>query len=580
MNKTITFLICFIFCLIVSRSLVAQNRLAAFEMNTRLGRGVNMGNSFEAPTETAWGNPWKPEYFKIMADLGFSHVRLPIRWEPAERSSDVPPYIINPIFLNRIKTVVDEALKNKLHIIINMHHHEALYADPAGQRDRFLSQWGQIATFFKDYPDSLLFEVLNEPHGNMTADLWNQYFADALAEIRKTNPTRVVLMGIANYGGLSGLPQLVLPDDEYIIVSPHYYNPFSFTHQGAEWVDGADAWLGTKWDDTEADRDNITNEFSYAIEFSKNQHVPIHVGEFGSYSKADIDSRSKWTTYLSRWFEEQGFSWAYWEFSAGFGIYNPDTKELNTPLVDALFNNEMPDPTPVFYTPLYTSDFSAGKDGWALSVQNGAAGSMSANNNKLEINLSSGGTEGWHAQLVKNGFALENGVMYRISFAGSSSGSRNVNFYAGKASDPWTAYSGYNSVSLSTKEQTYRYTFTMMSPSDPAARLVFDLGKSAENVTISWVKIEKVSFVITGLNKQPDNRQVQYYPNPVTTELHIPHLQQYKSISIADLNGRKVQHWQVRPGVNALNMQSLPAGIYVVSLTGVGLNDRFTVIRQ
>lgn len=220
---------------------LAQNRLAAFEMNERLGRGINMGNSFEAPSETAWGNPWQPEYFEIMAQLGFDHVRLPVRWEPADRSMASPPYTINPAFLERIQEVVDKALDSKLHIIINMHHHEALYEDPDGQKERFISQWNQIATYFKDYPDSLLFEVLNEPHGNLTADKWNVFFADALMEIRKTNPTRAVIMGVADYGGLGGIVNLELPDDEYILVYPHYYNPFNFTHQGAEWVENSNA---------------------------------------------------------------------------------------------------------------------------------------------------------------------------------------------------------------------------------------------------------------------------------------------------------------------------------------------------
>src|SRR5690606_31459393 len=106
---------------------------------------------------------------------------------------------IQSTFLARIKEVVDKAIEEDLHIIINMHHHDALFEDPAGQKERFLSQWSQIAEYFKDYPDNLLFEVLNEPHGNLTPELWNEYFNDALTEIRKTNPTRVVIMGIADY---------------------------------------------------------------------------------------------------------------------------------------------------------------------------------------------------------------------------------------------------------------------------------------------------------------------------------------------------------------------------------------------
>jgi endoglucanase len=288
--------------LFASLSALAQNRQPAFEMNARLGRGINMGNSFEAPTETEWGNQWKPEYFKIISQLGFKHVRLPVRWEPVERSLASAPYTLTPAFLDRIQQVVDTALKYNLHIIVNMHHHEALYENPSAQKERFLSQWSQIADRFKNYPDKLLFEVLNEPHGNITPEIWNEYFAAALVEIRKTNPNRIVLLGVADYGGLGSIGKLDLPEDEYIILSPHYYNPFNFTHQGAEWVDGADAWMGTKWNDTEVDRETIASEFSFAQQFSAANHIPIHVGEFGAYSKADIESRERWTTFLARWF--------------------------------------------------------------------------------------------------------------------------------------------------------------------------------------------------------------------------------------------------------------------------------------
>src|SRR5687768_14982100 len=103
---------------------IAQNRIPAFEMNDRLGRGINMGNTFEAPSEDEWGNPWKSEYFKVISELGFNHVRLPVRWEPATRSMATAPYTIQPVFLERIKAVIDTALRYNLHIIVNMHHHE------------------------------------------------------------------------------------------------------------------------------------------------------------------------------------------------------------------------------------------------------------------------------------------------------------------------------------------------------------------------------------------------------------------------------------------------------------------------
>ena len=559
---------------------LAQNRLPAFEMNERLGRGINMGNCFEAPSETEWGNPWDPEYFEIMAQQGFDHVRLPVRWEPAERSMASSPYTINQTFLERIQEVVDKALESKLHIIVNMHHHEALYEDPDGQKERFLSQWDQIATYFKDYPDSLLFEVLNEPHGNLTPDKWNQFFADALIEIRKTNPTKVVILGVADYGGLGGIVNLQLPNDEYIILSPHYYNPFNFTHQGAEWVNNSDGWLGTKWHDTEADRETVVNEFRYALQFSEDNHIPIHVGEFGAYSKADIESRERWTTFLARWFEEQGLSWAYWEFSAGFGIYHPSTEQLLTPLVDALLHNEMPEPTPIVATPIYTSNFSTGTDGWTLNTQGGASGSLTVSNNKLVAAITNGGTESWHVQLVKNGISLEKDKMYRISFKAQATADRSATFYAGKASDPWSAYSGYNGISIGTTESTFVFSFTMTNPSDPIARLVFDLGKNVTGVTISEIKVEELNFVITALEQRVFKPKVLVYPNPVSSILHLGELGQFRSVELYDLNGRTLARLDLNPVETSLNMEGFAQGIYLLRLSGEGFDERIKIMKE
>lgn len=323
----------------------AQNRQKAFEINEKLGRGINYGNMFEPSSEGEWGTVWKPEYAKMISDLGFNHVRIPVRWEPAGRSMEIAPYTIHDSFFSRIKQVVDSALKNGLYVMMNMHHHEALYKDPVGQKERFLAQWAQISEYFKDYPDSLLFEVLNEPHENLTPEKWNEMIPQALQVIRKTNPRRVVVIGTANWGGLGGLSELKIPDDPNLILTIHYYNPFHFTHQGASWSgEQSKEWLGTGWNNTKAEREAVQNDFAPLIALSKKENIPVHIGEFGAYEKAGLDSRARWTNYLSRYFEEQGWSWAYWEFSAGFGIYSPETKTYNQKLVDALLRNKMPDP--------------------------------------------------------------------------------------------------------------------------------------------------------------------------------------------------------------------------------------------
>lgn len=568
---TLCFLSFFIFL-----SGFSQNRENAFEVNQRLGRGINMGNTFEAPSETAWSNPWKPEYFDIMADLGFKHVRIPIRWEPSDRSMANAPYTIYPVFLQRIKEVVDKALDNGMMAIINMHHHEAFFADPAGQMPRFLAQWQQIAEFFKDYPDDLLFEVFNEPHGNISPAMWNTMFADALDVIRVTNPNRVVLMGTADFGGLSGVPHIVLPDDENIILSVHYYSPFEFTHQGAEWVGPhADEWLGTKWNDTRAERESVISEFAGTIAFSKNQKVPIHVGEFGAYSKADMASRARWTTFMARWFEEQGFSWAYWEFSAGYGIYNPQNQTFFTPLVDALLNNEMPQPVEVVSTPIYQSDFSTGNTGWALSIQGGAQGNLSNNGTNLVAAVNLAGTLSWHAQLTKGNISLQKDKTYRLVIRGSSPQGRAGTVYIGRSVSPWDAYSDYYAINFETVEREFSYTFTMSKASDVAARLAFDLGTAAGTINLKEVRVELIELASSSPeNSVPD---VRVFPNPMTDRLFVTDGSDGDSLILYDAVGKALM--SVTGTTGGINVSHLPKGFYLVELVRNGQRFVFKMVK-
>jgi len=554
--------------LIISFGLTAQTREKAFETNAKLGRGINYGNMFEAPSETAWGNQWEPEYAGIIAELGFNHVRIPIRWEPSDRSMATPPYTVYSLFLNRIKQVVDSALNNGLYAIINMHHHEALYENPDGQKERFLAQWKQISTFFKDYPDSLLFELLNEPHGNLVAEKWNEFVPQALDTIRKENPDRIVLIGTPNYGGLGGIPYIELPDDENIILTVHYYNPFQFTHQGASWVGGnADEWLGTEWLDTETERDVMRQEFAPLKAFEIQHNIPVHIGEFGAYSKADMKSRARWTTFLSRYLEELGWSWAYWEFSAGFGVYNPSNKTFYTELVDALLHNEMPEPGRYVGTPVYTSNFQTGNDGWNLSAQQSASAQLTRAENTLNINISNPGTDGWHVQLKKGNISLQAGRKYRFSFKAKAESARSMTTYIGMSQDPWSAYSGYNGVSLADTFAVYTFIFDA-NTTDNSARMVFDMGNSDINIWITEIKIEEIIFQPpTGIS-EINSQEFTIYPNPVKDRLFFNTTSDFEKITVFNILGRPVQENTVRKNEKSLDVTALEPGIYLVRFSG------------
>jgi endoglucanase len=209
--------------------------------------------------------------------------------------------------------------------------------DPWSHKDRFLGIWQQVAEHYKDYPSSVLFELLNEPNDQLNASLWNQYLVEALMIVRETNPTRDVIIGPVNWNAYDWVSTLDVPDDEHLIVTFHYYLPFQFTHQGAEWVgEEAQRWLGTSWDATDAEKAEISAHFASVAEWAERHNVRILLGEFGAYSRAPQDSRVRWTEYVAREAERHGFAWAYWELASGFGVYDPAAGGWGEDLLKAL----------------------------------------------------------------------------------------------------------------------------------------------------------------------------------------------------------------------------------------------------
>jgi endoglucanase len=297
--------------------------------------GVNLGNMLEAPKEGDWGETIHEDYFPTIKQAGFTLIRVPIRW--AAHVGPAPDYTIDPAFLSRVDWVVAQAEKNNLQAILDYHNDDALMKDPDANEDRFVTIWKQIAEHYQSAPSSIAFELLNEPNGKLDAPRWNDLLAKTLAVVRVTNPTRIVVVGPASWNGIWMLPKLVLPDgDRNLLVTVHFYDPMTFTHQGASWIEGSDKWLGNTWQGTDAEKLAVTQAFDKAAAWSSAHQRPMYLGEFGAFSKGDMDSRARWTAFVARTAESHGFPWTYWEFCSGFGVYDPQAHAWRQPLLDAL----------------------------------------------------------------------------------------------------------------------------------------------------------------------------------------------------------------------------------------------------
>jgi len=308
-----------------------------YAANKKLGRGINLGNALEAPKEGAWGATLKPEYFQAIKKAGFDTVRLPVKWSAHAQAE--PPYTLDATFAARVDWAIDQALANKLNIIVNVHHYDEIDANPEKHLPRLIGIWEQIAARYKDRPAEVYFELINEPHDKFIEDKWNAAIPPLLKTVRKTNPTRPVIVGPAHWNAIRALDKLELPqDDRSLILTVHYYDPFEFTHQGASWVKGSDKWKGRKWTGSDDEQAAIRKQFEKAADWAKKHDRPVFLGEFGAFQAADMDSRAKWTRFVAREAEKHGFSWAYWEFCSGFGAYDLRTDMWRAPLKAALLD--------------------------------------------------------------------------------------------------------------------------------------------------------------------------------------------------------------------------------------------------
>lgn len=297
----------------VAVSEVTQSAQTSLKFVESMGYGWNLGNTLDPVDctwvsgdleyETAWGNVrTTKELIQFIKAEGFDTIRIPVTW--TNHVGEAPDYIIREEWMDRVQEIVDWCVEEDVYIIINMHHESGWLTqastDYDGTMQKYRSIWAQIADRFGNYSDKLIFESMNEIgfddlDEEKGCELLNQINGEFVELIRNSggkNGERYLLL--AGYWADidSSCQGSVLPEDERVILSVHYYSPseFAIAEAGTAWG-YANTW------GTEADFAYLKSQMGLLKTCFIDKGIPVIMGEYGCIIK-DKDSTSR-VLYLS-----------------------------------------------------------------------------------------------------------------------------------------------------------------------------------------------------------------------------------------------------------------------------------------
>ncbi|UQB69068.1 glycoside hydrolase family 5 protein [Epilithonimonas zeae] len=312
-----------------------------------MGPGFNLGNTFDNGIHPTSLSAIKP-VIDLYKNAGMKHIRIPTTWMDrfastlADNNGNIN--VNHPRFLE-LKAAIDYALSQDLYVILNTHHESWLkdHYDGSEQYDsKFRTLWTGIATYFKDYPQKLIFEVLNEPEGNLGELDGNGPFPDptdalALQYTRKVNQVgyeairathgnnekRLIMVGTNGQGNALYISNVYpskssLPgggNDNYLSIQVHTYSPWAFCGETGSNA----AFPGTASFET-----GIQNVKAHSIKLN----VPVHYGEFGvgrssNAAERNTDLVRNYYRTMARTTLAQSMSYSVWDDRGWFALINP-----------------------------------------------------------------------------------------------------------------------------------------------------------------------------------------------------------------------------------------------------------------
>jgi len=270
--------------------------------------GWNLGNTLEAICgEDAWGaGHTSQQLIDSVKAAGFNTIRIPVAWFC---HSDTINSIIDEAWLARVKEVVDYCINDDLYVILNAHWDKGWLEnrvntanqDIVNKRQR--AYWTQIANYFKEYDERLLFAGTNEPNVHDATAMsvlmtYHQTFIDAVRATGGNNSSRtLIVQGPSTDIEETNKLMNTLPTDKIadrLMVEVHYYTPYQFClmDKDADWGKMFYYWGKDNHSKTDVSRNATWGEENDVEKFFGmmktkfvDKGIPVIIGEYGAYKR-------------------------------------------------------------------------------------------------------------------------------------------------------------------------------------------------------------------------------------------------------------------------------------------------------
>lgn len=290
--------------------------------------------------------------FRLLKKLGFQCIRVPVAFRHFQTGNSFDPKLFE-----RIDQILRLCHLYGFKLIICYHSGNLDDNNYTSESQFVISLWQKLAKkYYQQSADDLFFELYNEPP-HMNPDIWQNASIEIIKAVRAVDKKRTFIIGASNYNSIYELSRTTPLNDENIIYTFHFYEPFFFTHQGAEWVGDQTATTGVPfpynavtfpalnpkakntWGETnyyqyrtDGNEQSVKDKLQIVKNWGIKYNVPLLCGEYGVYNKyADPDSRCRYIKAVRQTLKAIQIPGILWDYNGNFSIFEGRPSRANLP---------------------------------------------------------------------------------------------------------------------------------------------------------------------------------------------------------------------------------------------------------